>query len=182
MGLILGLIGMHVAAVAVEKITDTVSDVSHNIRSRSRESAEIEVESRRYVAREQTKREVTLAQIEAETLCEIERTRAQARIMEARTRTGFFGSLYGRQNVGQIGCSNQNPYMNSSEYDYQNGYSNANSYSYQSGYSYQDDYSYPNESAARGEIVPTMRFCPYCGQGVKPSNRFCIRCGGRLQP
>lgn len=44
MGLILGLIGMHVAAVAVEKITDTVSDVSHNIRSRSRESAEIEAE------------------------------------------------------------------------------------------------------------------------------------------
>lgn len=86
MGLILGLIGMCVASSAIEKITESKT-----------KQTEINADATMYVAREQTHREVTTTQIQWDAMRDIESMRAQAQVITAKARSGYYESLFAHQ-------------------------------------------------------------------------------------
>ena len=145
MGLILGLIGLGVAhnmvGTIAETVSGTVSGVSHQRTYRTIESERIRADAAKYIAREETQREIAASQIQWDAMRDIECMRAQAQVITATAgvKSGFYESLFSHQETPiLIPTASQAPTATSSCFC-----------------------SYCGERIDEG-----IRFCPYCGNQV----------------
>lgn len=97
MGLILGLIGMGLAASAIESLSDTSTKKAEIQADATRYAAQVQADATRFAAREQTQREIVTSQIQWDAMRDIECMRAQAQVITANARSGYYESLFAHQ-------------------------------------------------------------------------------------
>ena len=97
MGLILGLIGMCLAADAIETLSETSTKKAEIQADATRYAARVQADATKFAAREQTQREIVTSQIQWDAMRDIECMRAQTQVITANARSGYYESLFTHQ-------------------------------------------------------------------------------------